>query len=318
MKMNWNKQLPDGEMAGLIGGLVIVLWYIIFDAGAGRDLSSFADVLASAFGRGGAITIFGRVVLHFGIFVVIGAISALMLEAAEWQRPLLPAMIVLVPVFDIFFIMVLMLVGPSSQESLPWWKFIMGDAMATAAMIAYFVERHPTLANQMGGRWTGVVREGAVGGLIGAVVVAVWFFIYGVFTGDVLRTPAVLGAAIFKGQFDPDRVQVTAALVLGYTASHFFAFVIFGIAVAVLLLATEYEPVFAVGVLFVLGVFEVFAICVLALFDYAALSALGFWELVIANLLAAAAMMWFFNLKHAGWLQRFRERWKVLQLKRGM
>ena len=316
--MNWNKQLRDGEVAGLIGGLVIVLWYIVFDAGAGRDFGSFGGVLASAFGQGGAMAIFGRIILHFGVFVIIGAISALMLEAAERQRTLLPAMAVLVPVFDIFFIMVLMLVGPSSRESLPWWKFIIGDAMATAAMLAYFVERHPTLAKQMGGRWTGVVREGAAGGIVGGVVVAIWFFICGIFTGNVLRTPAVLGAAIFKGQFDPDRVHVTTALVVGYTALHFFAFMIFGIMVAVFLLAAEYEPAFALGVIFALGVFEVFAICVLALFDYAALSAIGFWELVIANVLAAAAMLWFFNLKHAGWLQRFRERWKVLQLKRGV
>jgi hypothetical protein len=316
--MNWKKRLLDGVVAGLIAGLVIVIWYVVFDAGAGRHIGSFADVLACAFGRGGAIVMLGRVVLHFAVFAVIGAIAALMIEAAEWQRPLLPAMFVLVPVFEIFFIMVLMLIGPSSRESLPWWKFIMGDAMATSAMLAYFVERHPVLAYQMQGRWTGATREGAIAGLIGGVVVAVWFLICGAYTGDVLRPPAVLGAAIFRGQFDPYRVQVTTALVLGYAALHFFAFVIFGIAVATLLLAAEHEPVFALGVIFALAIFEVFAIAVLALFDEAALSAIGFWELVIANLLAAVAMLWFFNIKHAGWLQRFRERWKVLQLKRGV
>ena len=57
--------------------------------------------------------------------------------------------------------------------------------------------------------------------------------------GRNFRTPALLGAAIFQGIFNPGRVRVTLPLVLGYTALHFFAFIMFGIATAVLLLAAD-------------------------------------------------------------------------------
>src|SRR5262249_2033925 len=232
----------DGAVAGIIGAIVIGLWYLIFDAAGGQQLGS-AGLAGTVVGAGGGGTaIFLRFVLHFGIFVVIGVLGAMMFATAETNDTLFPTMIVLVPVFEIFSIMLLMLIGPSRGVSMPWWKFILGDVMATFAMIAYFLERHPVLARHLEGAWTGVAREGAIAGVIGAVVVAIWFLICDSVSGEVLRTPAVLGAAIFQGIFDPGRVQITLPIVLGYTVLHFFAFILFGIATAVLLYAAEYEP----------------------------------------------------------------------------
>ena len=200
--------------------------------------------------------------------------------------------------------------------SLPWWKFLIGDLMATSAMLAFFLERHPTLLHHLEGPWTGVAREGALAGVIGGLVVAVWFLICDVAAGEIFRTPAVLGAAIFQGIFDPSQVQVTLPLVLGYTALHFFAFVIFGIATAVMLLAADYEPVFALAAIFLLAIFEIFFVGALAAFDQAALTALGFWKILAGNVLAMIAMLGYFETRHRGWLSRFRERWEVLQLRR--
>jgi hypothetical protein len=126
----------------------------------------------------------------------------------------------------------------------------------------------------------------------------------------------VLGAAIFQGIFDPASVRVTLPLVLGYTALHFFAFVIFGIATAVLLLAADYEPVFALAAIFLLAIFEMFFVGALAAFDQAALATLGFWKLLTGNVLAIVAMLGYFETRHRGWMSRFRERWEVLQLRR--
>jgi hypothetical protein len=225
-------------------------------------------------------------------------------------------MIVLVPVFEIFGILILMLIGPSAHVSLPWWKFLMGDLMATSAMLAFFLERHPTLARHLDGPWTGVAREGALAGVIGAVVVAVWFLICDAAAGEIFRTPAVLGAAIFQGISDPSAVRITLPLVLSYTALHFFAFVIFGIATAVLLRAADYEPVFALAAIFLLAIFEIFFVGALAAFDQAALTALGFWKILAGNVLAMIAMLGFFETRHRGWWSRFRDRWEVLQLRR--
>ena len=117
-------------------------------------------------------------------------------------------------------------------------------------------------------------------------------------------------------KLDPTQVRVTLPLVFAYTALHFFAFIMFGIATAVLLLAADYEPVFALAAIFLLAIFEIFFVGALAVFDQAALTALGFWKILGGNVLAMAAMLGYFETRHRGWWSRFRERWEVLQLRR--
>jgi hypothetical protein len=307
----------DGAVAGIIGALVIALWYLIFDAASGQPLGSPQALAATLVGStGGAGLMFARLGFHLCVFALIGVAAAVILETAETDETLFPTMMLLTPVFEIFCIMLLMLIGPSAGVSLPWWKFLIGALMATSAMLAFFLERHPTLARHLEGPWTGVAREGALAGVIGAVVVAVWFLVYDVAAGEMFRTPAVLGAAIFQGIFDPATVRVTLPLVLGYTALHFFAFAIFGIATAVLLLAADHEPVFALAAIFMLAIFEIFFVGTLAAFDQAALAALGFWKILAGNVLAMVAMLGYFETRHRGWMSRLRERWEVLQLRR--
>jgi hypothetical protein len=307
----------DGAVAGVIGAFAIAVWYVIFDAARGMPFASPDAWMATLFGSsGGAGLMIGRLGFHFGVFALIGVAAAVILETAEADEKLFPTMMVLVPVFEIFCILILMLLGPSATVSLPWWKFLIGALMATSVMLAFFLERHPTLARHLAGPWLGVAREGAVAGVIGAVVVAVWFLIWDVAAGEVFRTPALLGASIFQGIFDPGQVQVTLPLVLGYTALHFFAFIIFGIATAVLLLAADYEPAFALAAIFLLAIFEIFFVGALAAFDQAALAALGFWKILAGNVMAMIAMLGYFETRHRGWLARFRERWEVLQLRR--
>jgi hypothetical protein len=310
--------LVDGALAGVIGAAVIALWYLIFDAARGQPPGSTAALAATLFGGahvGTALTL-GRLAFHFAVFALIGVAGALMLETAEHDESLFPTMMLLTPVFEIFCILILMLIGPSAQVSLPWWKFLIGALMATSAMLAFFLERHPTLGRHLAGPWTGVAREGAVAGVIGAAVVAVWFLGCDAVSGKVFRTPALLGAAIFQGVFDPNQVHVTLPLVLGYTALHLFAFVLFGIATAVLLYAADLEPVFALATLFLLAIFEIFFVGALAAFDEAALAELGFWKILAGNVIAMAAMLGYFETRHRGWWARFRERWEVLQLRR--
>ncbi len=311
--------LIDGAVAGAIGAVVIALWYLIFDAARGLPLNSLqalAGTLFEGFARGRlepGTLILGHVVFYFCIFALIGIVAAVLLEAGEVDAELFPTMLVFVVAFEVFAIMIMMLLGPSGAVSLPWWKFIIGDLMATAAILAFFLERHPTLARQLEGPWLGVADEGALAGVIGAIVVAAWFLIYDAAAGHMFLTPALLGAAIFQGVFDPAQVQVTLPVVLGYTALHFFAFILFGIATAVLLRAADAEPAFAVGALFLLAIFEVFFVSALAAFDRAALDALGFWKILAGNVVAIAAMLVYFGRRHRGWMPRLMERWESLQ-----
>src|SRR5260370_3344497 len=102
--------------------------------------------------------------------------------------------------------------------------------MAPAVMLASFCWRRPVLAENLLGPWMGVVREGIVSGVIGAVIVAVWFLVYDILAGQAFHTPALLGSVLFNGMQQPGSVAVTTAILLGYTALHFFAFLLLCIA----------------------------------------------------------------------------------------
>lgn len=314
------RTLLDGAVAGVIGAIVLALWYLIFDAARGQPLNTAQQYAATLFGGFGpgvqhadlGLLIIGHLVFYFCVFGLIGLAAAVILETAEAEAALFPTMLVFVVVFEAFAIMIMMLLGPSGPVSLPWWKFILGDVMATTAILAVFFERHPVLARRLGGEWVAVARQGAVAGVIGGIVVAVWFLIVDAAAGQVLRTPAVLGAAIFQGIFNPANVQITTPLVVGYTALHFFAFILFGIAIAILLRAADSEPVFAIAAMFLLAVFEVIFVGVLAVFDRGALRLLGFWSILVGNLFAITAMLFYFRRWHREWVPRLIERWSSL------
>ena len=63
----------------------------------------------------------------------------------------------------------------------------------------------------------------------------IWFLLYDMAAGVVFRTPALLGAAIFTGLRNASALEITPALVVGYTILHFLAFVTFGVAAALIL-----------------------------------------------------------------------------------
>src|SRR5437879_13467561 len=95
----------------------------------------------------------------------------------------------------------------------------------------------------MKGTERSVLREGIVAGVIGAVVVAVWFLVVDTLRGHPLETPMFLGAALFFGLKTPLIVAAISLMPgLSYTVVHGLAFVAFGIIAAAVMAATEREP----------------------------------------------------------------------------
>jgi hypothetical protein len=164
----------------------------------------------------------------------------------------------------------------------------------------------PRKSTARGGR--GVLREGAIVGVLGATVVALWFLALDAMAGVPFRTPALLGAALFDGARDPATVAITPRLVLGYTVIHGALFLGLGLAAAGLFAVAERQPkvLFAIFMLFCcLVVVVLAAITLLAqwLFDM-----LAPWTVLSGTLLAGAAMaavLFSFHrralLRHARW-----------------
>jgi hypothetical protein len=133
-----------------------------------------------------------------------------------------------------------------------------------------------------------VAREGITVGLIGAGVAMLLFLLVDVAEGMPLRTPALLGAALFHGARG-GRVVVTAPVLLGYSAVHLAGFVLFRIAMASLFALAEREKR-VLSLIFMLG-------CCLAVTFLAMVYVLAQWTrdaitpwvFLAGHLLAAAA-----------------------------
>jgi hypothetical protein len=310
----------DGAVAGIIGAVVVALWFLIFDTIRGHPLETPA-LLAATILHGTHTAQVHRAIglltleyslLHFAAFIAFGIAGGLLLETCETESSLLFSLAIFFAAFEVFFIAVVLFLGPNVMAELTWWGIIVGNLLATAAMLSYFFWRHPALAWNLLGAWIGVAREGVTAGLVGAIVVALWFMGYDLASGNSFHTPAILGAMVFQNANVTDGIKATVPLVLGYTILHFFAFVAFGVALAILLAASEWEPFMALGAMLLLAVFEVFFVGFVSLVDQSALEVLGWWKIVAGNILALIAMTTYFIRSHRGLGVKLVERWAML------
>ena len=159
------------------------------------------------------------------------------------------------------------------------------------------------------------VREGIIGGLIGATLVAVWFLIYDAARGRPFRTPALLGAATFQGVTDPSGVPVSTHLVVEYTVLHGVVFALIGILIASVIWAAQSKPAMLLTLVIVLLCFEVFFLAVVVSLAHPVLGDVAWWSILVANVLAAAGMLAYFFIGYRAlgrvllgpWTRVFRE-----------
>src|SRR5205085_11901597 len=85
-----------------------------------------------------------------------------------------------------------------------------------------------------------IILDGAIAGLLGAGVVALWFLIFDAARGQAFQTPMLLAATILHGSHAEGLSAIQ--LMLEYSVLHFGAFIVAGIVGANLLEAAENEP----------------------------------------------------------------------------
>src|SRR5258708_11752579 len=310
----------DGAVAGIIGAIVVALWFLIFDPIRGHPFETPALLAATLLHgvRTGevhhaiSLLTLEYSLIHFAAFIAFGIAGGLLLETCETESSLLFSLAIFFAAFEVFFIAVVLFLGPNVMAELTWWGIMVGNLLATAAMLTYFFWRHPALAWNLLGGWISVAHEGLTAGLIGAVVVALWFMGYDLASGNSFHTPALLGPWVFQTATVTTGIKAPRWLVLGYTCLHFFAFVTFGVALAILLAASEWEPFMALGAMLLLAVFEVFFVGFVPLADQSALEVLGWWKIVAGNILAVIALTTYFIRSHRALGVKLVERWAML------
>jgi hypothetical protein len=140
------------------------------------------------------------------------------------------------------------------------------------------------------------VVNGIAAGVLGALVIAVFFFVVDLFQGRPLWTPAALGSAVFLGQVLGPEEPIRLALVLGYTAIHGLAFVGFGLMASFTLMGARDRlgpvPGLLLAAVF-FAAFEVFFLTLTLLVAPDLMSRFGLGDVATANLLSAGAMAGF-------------------------
>ncbi len=145
------------------------------------------------------------------------------------------------------------------------------------------------------------VREGVFAGLIGATAIAVWFAIIDIASGRPFHTPGILGAGLVSVLGKPPMMPDTAGFhVFIYTIFHYAAFILVGMLMASIVHQAHRTPAILAGFLIAFVAFELGAIGLTTLLTESRLGGMAWYQIFIANLLAAAGMFWFMWQRHPG------------------
>lgn len=143
--------------------------------------------------------------------------------------------------------------------------------------------------------------EGIVAGLVGAATIAVWFFIVDSINGRPLYTPNVLGTAVFRqgaGLDSPETLPISFQMVFLFTWVHALLFAAIGGVVARLLDFAEHTRNVGFGIVLLFVFFEFGFVAASTVFAEDVVSSIAWPAVVVGNLLAAAAMGFYFWKRH--------------------
>jgi hypothetical protein len=119
----------------------------------------------------------------------------------------------------------------------------------------------------------------------------VWFFVVDLIAGQPLFTPTTLGHALLTVLKPTPVWAPPMAIVISYTVFHYLAFIMIGIAAAVVAGWANAEPGVLFGFLILAVAFEVGFYGLVAVLQLVTpLGPLAWYQVMIGNLIAAAAM----------------------------
>ena len=151
-----------------------------------------------------------------------------------------------------------------------------------------------------------VVREGFIAGIVGAAIVAVWYFVVDLAAGAPLRTPQMIGQLLLHGNGGFDRA-ISPGAVLVATVFHGAAFVLLGIALTALVHLASREIAWRMGVLIGLVVAAGFASGLIFAVTPATGERFSSWVVIGGSLIAVAGMAAYLWSRHPLLAASFRD-----------
>lgn len=311
MQSTQQSGVVHGVVGGLLAGAIVTVWFLVADVLAGAPLRTPAELGATLFDRpfaGGGATVTLYTLLHFGVFAIVGGVTGWLLAATGVTPGILLGLFFGICVLNGIHYVGLLLTSRELLTVLPWPHVVGANLVAGVAMMSFLHHAQGQEAPLGLGvlRHHPLIAEGLRVGLVGAVAVAVWFFLLDIALGTPLRTPAALGSAVFLGADGAEQVVMAPAVIAAYTVLHLAAFAVIGLAFAAVARGIERLPSFAYLALLGAIVLEAISFGVLVTMGQWVLGSLSLWAIGIANLLAVAAMGWWIWRTHPALREQLR------------
>lgn len=135
------------------------------------------------------------------------------------------------------------------------------------------------------------LRDGALAGLVGAAVIALWFLIIDTIDGRPLFTPATLGRGMLGILMPGQEGLSVGTLVTAYTLFHVAAFLVVGLLAAFVADVAEREPSILWAFVLLFAVVEVGIYILVAILDVATpLGSHAWLPIMVGNLIAVLTM----------------------------
>lgn len=146
--------------------------------------------------------------------------------------------------------------------------------------------------------------EGAIAGVLGATVVALWFFIVDVIARHPFHTPQRLGAALFS-ILGPTGSESAAWYVVTYTVVHYALFIGVGLIATAVIHAAHRQPAVLAGAFILFIALELAFYIFVSLLAHTLMQELAWYSVAIGNVLAAVAMGSYLWRRHPGLRENF-------------
>lgn len=297
--------LGRGMTAGFIAAAVLAFWFLLVDSirGVPFETPMFVATTIGGLENGAArpfvLTVYS--VVHFCVFMLIGAAIAWILERIHIRPTLLTGLVVGFMLFDLIFYAGIVISGVNVIGALGWPEVLIGNLIAAIALVRYLritgpAEDDVTMMDVLNEHRT--IKEGLVAGLLGAAAVMLWFLVLDVVQDRVFFTPAALGSAIFLGARGIEDVVISTGTVAGYTGIHLVAFLLAGLGGSAMVEGARRQPPLLLGTILFFVTLEVLFIGLMAIAAEWLLDTIQWWTIVAGNLIAAGVMGGYLLFEH--------------------
>jgi hypothetical protein len=183
---------------------------------------------------------------------------------------------------------------------IPWQSVIAANLLSGLVLMAYLnlALRSPQPLGLAALKAHPQLSRGLMTGLLGAITVAVWFFLLDLVTGHPFATPGALGSALLFGASNAEGAALNLGVVAAYTVVHLLAFGVAGMVFVLIAEQIETSPSFVLLACLTAIVLEGVVLGALTLGAQWVLGSVGMWEMFIANLLAVGSMGWYVWATH--------------------